>query len=88
MIERFIEFLKENDAYEKYKENVIFFWCNDEESSSLRNGIIEFDYYLKKELYGDPTWYFVSCLFSWDKTKEDWSFWSDIESKWNTYKHL
>ena len=68
MKEQFIQFLKDNGAYEKYVENF---------DSSFNDGNYEMEEFLNKV---DPRDY-VMLPFLWDDTGER-DYWSDLDEKW------
>lgn len=82
---KFIKFLKDNDCFDKFKEN----WYNLLRFYPLKiNGkyedeIIDFKFYFFKRR-GTPYCYsqIINDSFDWSKTPERDDYWSDIHKKW------
>ena len=82
MIERFIEFLKENNVYEQFKRNVINNRCKEEDIYNMIDGKLKFSDYLKEALKPSRPHLYASGLFVWMNTGEGWMFWNNIHSEW------
>lgn len=84
IIKEFITFLKENNAYQKYKMNI---------SCSLFGGYNIMGYVLgfKSKVLGvfkeQPyrpfaVGNYINYAFTWSETKEGHKFWSNLDQKW------
>jgi len=74
MKEKFIQFLKDNGALEKFEENL--------KSSEVRfedDNFTTIDEYFDKD--SDPTT-FIGAAFIWFITDEGSEFWANIDNKW------
>lgn len=67
MKEKFINFLKEHDAYEKFIKNL--------ESAEIYPS---FDVFCRVEGFLDWT----STAFNWDSTPEGYRFWFELDDLW------
>ena len=68
----FIEFMKQEKVWEKYKDNV---YDNTKEVSA--------DVLLKVILNADI--HILNVSFVWKETKEGFEFWKNVYDKWLTY---
>lgn len=78
--QKFVHFMKQNNAYEKYLHNYksdkiyrISFFSYQKE--------VPFNYFITKTRKES----FISCAFDWEKTKEGWAFWNSLSYKWRRY---
>jgi len=72
----FVQFLKDNDAYEQYMHNVKIEnqrWVNINEYIKLEQ--------LKKKL--PCRW--IECAFNWRLQKEGYNFWQELNEKWHCF---
>lgn len=65
----FFKWLKENDAYEAYKENF------------LKTKEIGFPTFCER----NPMFSFFTTAFTWRSTSEGFDYWREIEKEWITY---
>ena len=79
VMKAFIKFLKENDAYMKYRINL----------EEYTHGRSKHHYDIRGNFYTFPDYppeYLIYNAFYWVGTNEGWEYWSDLDYKWN--KHL
>ena len=67
--QQFIQFLKQNNAYELF---IYYFRLNRKQS--LPNFINRND----SDVY-------IDFAFTWDETNEGWEYWHTLHMKWNKY---
>ena len=70
----FIRFLKENNVYKNFINNV-------EGKYGFYKRFDELLFFATQGIYLNE----VKGGFRWDKTKEGWKFWDNINNKWRDY---
>ena len=84
----FFKFLKENNAYLQYRENIVL------QSRRTYNDIILFFYGVqfkilknrnKEEITEDTAKNLINFAFHWDSTKQRHLYWEELHEKWKDY---
>ena len=76
MKEKFIQFLKDNGALEKFEANIKDEKCQFSRRYLSIDEIIEAH---DKEGLDVNVW---SNVFWWDDSPEGWDYWNDLDNKW------
>lgn len=85
---KFIKFLKDNDSFDKFKEN----WYNFTRFNAFKvngvynNKIMDFKrYFLERKPKPYCYIYIISDAFSWNSTPEGFDYWYNIDDLWREY---
>lgn len=71
----FIQFLKQNNAYEQFMFNF------KKQNDFFRTKKSNFVNYSPTDL-----WKYVDYAFNWNKTNEGWDYWAILDKKWKSLR--